>query len=227
MEKAIRFIIKLFLSVQLLTLVSCGENSALTEKYYYVKEENKAWLVNDSLAKLYEMIDNNGITYNFSGACARQEFSEGSAGFLFVTTQKSFRERYYLSSSSNYGTSFSMYLYATTWDGYDDEVHLTIDNVNIDCGLASKKIYSFNCRQSNVKWTQSDENDKNSVFVKAEIFDSINVRNHIYKGVLYCRLKDNINVLDDKDITEVYYAKGVGLIKYVLKSGIVVERKPI
>ncbi len=226
MEKTIRFSIKLLLPVIFIMLVSCGDDFALSKKYYYVTEKNKAWLVNDSLTKPYEMVDNNGITYNFSGASARQEFSEGTSGFLFVTTQKSFRESYYLSSSSNYGTSFSMYLYAPYWDGSDDVIHLTMDNITIHCDLTSYTIDYFGCSQNNVKWTDTDENNQNSVFVKAEFLDSINVRNRVYNGLLHCKLKDNINVLADKDITEIYYAKGVGLIKYVLKSGIVVERKP-
>ena len=225
MEKAIRFTIKLFLTVQLLTMVSCGDDSALTEKYYYVKQKNKEWLVNDSLAKPYEMIDSNGITYSFSETYTQHGYSEGASGFLFVTTRKSFRENYHLSSTSNYGTSFSMYLYASYWDGSDDVIHLYIDNITIHCDLTTTGIDYFGCRQNNVKWTQTDENDKNSVFVKAEFLESINVKDCVYKGVLHCKLKDNINVLDDKDITEIYYAKGVGLIKYILKSSIVVERK--
>lgn len=226
MEKAIRFTIKLFLSVQLLTIQSCGDKFALTEKYYFIKEKNKEWLVTDSLAKPYEMIDSNGITYSFIETKTQQGYSEGASGFLFVTTQKSYRENYHLSSTSNYGTSFSMYLYASFWNGSDDVIHLYLDNISFHCDLTTAGIYYFGCKQNNIKWTQTDENDKNSVFIKAEFLDSINLRSHVYNGILHCKIKDNINVLEDIDIIEIYYAKGIGLIKYIYKSGIVVERKP-
>lgn len=226
MKKAIRFTIKLFLAVQLLTIESCGDEFALTEKYYFVKEKNKEWLVTDSLAKPYEMIDSYGITYSFSETNTQQCYSEGASGFLFVTTKKSYVEYYQLSSTSNYGTSFSMNLYASLWNGSDDVIHLYFDNITLHCDLTTAEIYYFGCKQNNAKWTQTDENDKNSVFVKAEFLDSINLRSHVYNGILHCKIKDNINVLDDTDIIEIYYAKRIGLIKYIYKSGIVVERKP-
>lgn len=226
MKKFVRFSIKLFLSVQLLMMVSCGDDFALTEKYYYVAEKNKEWLVKDSLTEPYEMVDNNGNAYNFTEVSVQKDFSEGTSGILFLTTKKSFRENYYLSSATKCGASFSMYLYASYGDGCDDVMYLSMDNVTIHFDLTSYVIDYFGCRLNNVKWTQTDENSRNSVFVKAEFLDSINVRNHVYKGVLWCRLRDNINVLDDTDIKDVFYAQGIGLIKYILKSDIVVERKP-
>jgi len=225
MEKAIQFTTKLFLSLIMITFVSCGDDFALTKKYYYVNEKSKEWLINDSLATMFEMVDNNAITYVFKGDKTKQSLNEGASGFLFVTTKKSFQENYYYSSISNYGTSFSMYLYASYLDDSEDVLHLYVDNITVHINLKTAKIDYFGCRQNNVKWTQTDENDKNSVFVRAEFVDSINVRDYSYKGVLHCCIKDNVNALDPNDMTEIYYAKGVGLIKYTLKSNIIVERK--
>ena len=78
MAKTMRYILRLLWLVPLLGLVACGDDFALSTKYYYVKPENKAWLVNDSLVGVpYAMVDNNGITYNFTGVRTSHDFSEG------------------------------------------------------------------------------------------------------------------------------------------------------
>jgi hypothetical protein len=221
MEKAIQFTIKVLLTVQLLAFFSCGDDIVVLKKHYFVKPENKAWLVNDTLPKSFDMVDNNGITHSFSGGSTKQEFSEGGSGILFFTTKKTYTEYFDYGARSNYGTSFSMSLYAST---IGDDITLRVDDISIHCNLTTNEIVSFDCGRSNVKWTQSNEKDMTSLFVKANLLSALTVRNKEYKEVLYCRLTDNINVLDKKDITEIYYAKGIGLIKFKIKSGIVIER---
>ncbi|MDD4848827.1 MAG: hypothetical protein PHR53_08725 [Bacteroidales bacterium] len=48
----------------------------------------------------------------------------------------------------------------------------------------------------------------------------LTVQNHKYSDMLYFHLTDPIHV-----ITDFYYTKGVGRIKYTLKSGIIFERQ--
>lgn len=225
MAKTMRYILRLLWLVPLLGLVACGDDFALSTKYYYVKPESKAWLVNDSLVDVpYAMVDNNGITYNFTGMNSSHGFSEGLSGFLFVPTRKSYRENYYSSSVSNYGTSFSMYLYASHTYDHDDEIHFYLTRIYIDCTLESQEVTYFGCDENNVEWTQTDENTTTKVFVNVDKLDSLTVRNHTYTDVLHFYLKDPIGVIKPNQCTDLYYAKGIGLIKYTLKSGIVFER---
>ena len=155
MAKTMRYILRLLWLVPLLGLVACGDDFALSTKYYYVKPENKAWLVNDSLIGVpYAMVDNNGITYNFTGISTSHDFSEGMSGFFFIPTRKSYRENYHSTSVSNYGTSFSMYLYASYTNKNDDDIHLYLTGISIHCELASREVTYFGCDENNVKWTK-------------------------------------------------------------------------
>ena len=225
MEKTMRYILKLLWLVPLIAFVACGDDFALSTKYYYVRPENKAWLVTDSIVGVpYSMVDNNGITYNFTGLCTSHGFSEGTSGFLFIPTQKSYRENYYSTSISNYGTSFSMYLYAS-YSHYDtDDMHIYLTGISMHCSLASHEVTYFGCDDNNVEWTQTDESTTNKVFVNVDKLNSLTVQNQTYNEVLHFYLKDPIGVIKLNQFTDLYYAKGVGLIKYTLKSGIVFER---
>lgn len=225
MAKIMRYILRLLWLVPLLGLVACGDDFALSTKYYYVKPENKAWLVTDSLLGIpYAMVDNNGITYNFTGVRTSHDFSEALSGFLFIPTQKSYRENYYSTSVSNYGTSFSMYLYASYTNNNDDDMHMYLTGISMHCSLASREVTYFGCDENNVEWTQTDENTTTKVFVKVDKLNSLTVQNQTYNEVLHFYLKDPIGVIKRNQCTDLYYAKGIGLIKYTLKSGIVFER---
>lgn len=225
MAKTIQYIRRLLWLAPLLGLVACGDDFALSTKYYYVKPENKAWLVNDSLIGVpYAMVDNNGITYNFTGVRTSHDFSEALSGFLFIPTQKSYRENYYSTSVSNYGTSFSMYLYASYTNTNDDDMHMYLTGISMHCSLTSREVTYFGCDENNVEWTQSDENTTTKVFVKVDKLNSLTVQNQTYNEVLHFYLKDPIGVIKPNQCTDLYYAKGIGLIKYTLKSGIVFER---
>ena len=225
MAKTMRYILRLLWLVPLLGLVACGDDFALSTKYYYVKPENKAWLVTDSLLGIpYAMVDNNGITYNFTGVRTSHDFSEALSGFLFIPTQKSYRENYYSTSVSNDGTAFSMYLYASYTNNNDDDMHMYLTGISMNCSLASREVTYFGCDENNVEWTQTDENTTTKVFVKVDKLNSLTVQNQTYNEVLHCYLKDPIGVIKPNQCTDLYYAKGIGLIKYKLKSNIVFER---
>ena len=92
------------------------------------------------------------------------------------------------------------------------------------CSLASHEVTYFGCDDNNVEWTQTDESTTNKVFVNVDKLNSLTVQNQTYNEVLHFYLKDPIGVIKLNQFTDLYYAKGVGLIKYTLKSGIVFER---
>ena len=90
MERAIQFTIKFLLTVQLLAYFSCGDEAVIFKKHISVKEANKGWLVNDTLSKSFDMVDNNNITHSFRGETTTKVYSESESGILFITTQKSY-----------------------------------------------------------------------------------------------------------------------------------------
>ena len=134
MAKTRRWKIEIILALILLSFSSCGDDFALSEKYYYIENENKEWLIADSLVgEPFDMVDANGITFNFTGYTVKNDFSIGTSGLIFLPmpTKKSYRENYYLTNNSNYGLSFSMYLYASYGDEFGDEI---IKNMGILSG---------------------------------------------------------------------------------------------
>jgi len=225
MEKVIRFTIKALLSVYVLLLTSCFDDFALIEKRNYIDETNKAWMVHDSLLKPFHMIDNFGIANSFSKPYVSESFEQGSSGISYITIQKTFTEHYYMSTSSNYGTSFSSSITADRLNYHGDAFSVNFGDINVSCSLKDFQVFTFNYYRNNVEWTQADENDKTKIYVKVAYVDTITIRNQAYKGVLRLSIKDNPNVLNDNDVTEIYYGKRVGLLKYQLKNGISIERQ--
>ncbi|HPW90539.1 MAG TPA: hypothetical protein PLJ40_03920 [Paludibacteraceae bacterium] len=225
MANITQYILKWLWLVPALSLVACVDNVALSTKYYYVKPESKAWLVHDSLIGVpYEMVDNNDITYNFTGVHTSHGFSEGMSGFLFVNTKKSYCENYHSTSISNYGTSFSTYLYASYISDKDDEIHFYLTDISVHCTLFSHEITYFGCDNNHAEWTQTEKNSTTKVIVNAKKLDTLTVRHRTYREVLHVSLNDPIGAIKPNQCTDIYYAKGVGLISYKIKSGIVFER---
>lgn len=224
MVKTTLYIIKSFLIVLMLT--SCIDNSPIRTKYSYIKAESKEWLLNDSmLVNECTMIDNFGIKNNFGAVSQSTGFDEGESGFAFVRVEKSYTERIEQSSYSLYRVKFSYGIRAGSEENLGDMFHFGIDDTRFIYTLKSNEINSFYCNVNNLKWRQTDQSLANLVCIKSEILDSFSVNNTIYKDVIHFKVTDNSGLVPTSTATEVYYAKGVGFVKYTLKSGVFFERE--
>lgn len=206
--------------ILLLLVVSCGENSALKEDYYYVDKSNKDWLINDTLGDNFIMIDENGISQSFSMNDFQYSFNPSSTTILGVTTRTSYREEDYQSFSSNFGQLFSILLSAS-YAPFGDELYIKLGNTSFAYDFAFNTISRIEC-DNNYKsktitdtgYTDSNQRIKSTV----EFFDNYVVNNYNYQNVLHFSLKDFILEWNDFTVTDIYIAKKVGLIKYVLSN---------
>ena len=227
MAKVIRSAINIALIALSMSLSSCGDEFALSEKYYYIKDSSKEWLVADSLVgKPFDMIDKNGISTNYSGFSQNKEFSTGTSGLIFLPmpTKKSYRENYYLATNSNYNHSFSMYLYASYGSGLGDELHFNFQDLYFHYNIESNKLTYLWSYQGAFDFNEESLQVKNP-YASVEIKNNFIIRDRQYSEVLCFQIKDELNMRNNNDILAIYYAKGWGLVKYTYKNGLVVERK--
>lgn len=216
----------LSLVLAILLLTSCGDDFAFSTKYNYLEEDTKEWNIADSIVnKHFEMIDNKGITYSFDNLSTKTDFSTGRSGFLFIPVSKSLTENIYITCQSNYGLSFSLYLYAG-FDSFGDFINMNFGDTNFSYDFKIKKLSSVGVKNAYIsKIITEDGLEGENILSEVEIIDNYMLSGKKYAKVLHFCLKDFENIIDPLCITEIYYAKQIGLIKYVYNSGISVSRK--
>ncbi len=214
------------LLIPILFFTSCGEDFAFTTKYNYLEEETKTWSIPDSLNKTsFEMADNNGISSTFNDLTTQISFSTGRSGFLFVPVSKSQTENIYISCQSNYGLAFSMYLYAS-FDNFGDYINMNLGDTNFSYDLKYKELSSVGIKNAYISKIVTDEGlQGEKIFSKVEIIDNYSIGDKKYAQVLHFSLNDFESKIDVFTITDIYYAKQIGLIKYTYPNGVSVVRK--
>ena len=205
---------------------SCGEDFALTTKYNYLEDETKTWNIPDSLNNTsFEMVDNNGISLIFNDLYTITSFSTGRSGFLFVPVSKSQTENIYISSQSNYGLNFSIYLYAS-FDDFGDYLNMNLGDTNFSYDFKYKELSSVGIKDAYISRIVTDEGlEGEKIFSKVEIVENYSIGDKKYAQVLHFKLNDFENKINIFTITDIYYAKQVGLVQYNYANGVFVYRK--
>ncbi len=214
------------LLIPILFFTSCGEDFAFTTKYNYLEEETKAWSIPDSLNKTsFEMVDNKGISSTFNELTTQISFSTGQSGFLFIPVRKSQTENIYISCNSNYGLNFSMYLYAG-FDVFGDYLNMNLGETNFSYDFKYKELSSVGIKNAYISRIVTDEGlEGEKIFSKVEIIDNYTIGDKKYAQVLHFRLNDFETKIDIFTITDIYYAKQIGLIKYSYPNRVTMVRK--
>jgi hypothetical protein len=226
MEKHLQPLIKLVLLAIAMLFSACGDEYALSEKYYYLSESSKEWLLNDDQTRnTFTMIDDNGISHNYAPYTQKRDYDIGTSGLVFLPmpTRKSYRERYYISTSSNFNHRFSMYLNASAIADWGDDMHFSFQDISLQFNINKAEINYISTQQ--VSYYNPSDIENIRKYAKAEFVDNIEINGVIYKDVLKFEITDMKNKRSKYDIIAFYYAKGYGLIKYVYNSGLNVVRK--
>jgi hypothetical protein len=223
-----KFINKIFiLIVFALNIVSCGENSALKEEKLYFAEENKDWIVNDTIGENFIMVDNHGISQSFSMNGNTHYFNKSWSSILGINTKMTHTEYHFQEFISSYGMYFSLSLTAG-FPPFGDEIYVNLGNISFAYDLKNKTISRIDSNFGNKSKLMTDqgyeENEK--IYSTAEIMDSISIYGKTYQEVLHFEFKDFRNKWNDFTPVEIFVAKKYGLVKYILNNGISAERKP-
>ncbi len=216
----------LLLLFALFLLVSCGEDSPLAcEETYYVSNDNKVWLTNDSIGDSFVMTDQNGISQSFTMQSNYTDFDKSWGGYFFITTHRSYREQYYQDYGSTYDTGFSLSLSAL-WDSYGDEISVQVGRTYFTYNFNYQKMSRLGCGDSYMSMTMTDQGyeEENETYSTLSLLDSLRVGNILYREVLHFTCLDLAEEWEDYTVKEIYLAKHYGLIKYALQNGLVYSR---
>ena len=95
--------------------------------------------------------------------------------------------------------------------------------------------FSYDLKLKNFKFIETSEKtihrtitseglQGDSIASTIEIIDSLIINKRTYKNVMHFNLKEAVNP-NLIEVTEIYYAKSIGLVKFAFNNGVEVERK--
>jgi hypothetical protein len=216
----------LILIAALFSLMACGENHALKEETFRFDKANEGWIVEDSTMYRFIMQDDNGISYGFSLRDSSYYFGKSWSSILGVTTNISYKEYHYQNFYSSYGKSFHLSLTAG-FPPYGDDIYVGLDDINFCYDFeydTISRLDVFSKHKSMSMTDQGYEQQDGKIFSTVTFLNDVIIGDVTYDSVLHFELKDFTEELYHHSVREIFIAKGVGLVKYVLNSGLVVVR---
>lgn len=211
----------------LILLVSCDEEHSLKEETCYFKQENKDWVLKDSVNIPFVMVDDHGISQSFSMSYSTCYFNKSWSSFLGITTHMTHTEYCYTACSSTFGTNFSLSLTAGSPPYHGDMVFIMIGDLGFAYDLDIQTIVRldspFGYKSKTVTETGYELNE--DFLSTVEYLDSLTVSGIIYRNVLHFTFKDFKDQWMKYTLADVFVAKGYGLVKYVTLSGLSTVRK--
>lgn len=219
---------KLLIGLLLILLCSCGEDQALTKKWYYLSDELRVWAVDDSSFVKMTMLDRNNITREFVVRNNENDFSWGSASFAGIKYEVSHTEYYYQNMVSNYGDNYSFYLNASfDKEEFGESMRFYFNDLNFEYEFLLEEITRLEVNSFyeslpvSSAGIETDKRFKSS----CEIIETLKVRDSTYAKVFHFQLNDFQEHWTELTVTDIYYAQKVGLISYKLNNGLIVGRE--
>ncbi len=210
----------------MLLLVSCGEEHAIKEETLYFKDENRDWVLKDSVHLPFIMVDDNGISQSFSLINSTCYFNKSWSSTLGITTHMTHTEYCYTACGSTYGTGFSLSLTAGLSPNHGDQVFILMGDIGFAYDLEIKTIVRidspFGYKSKII--TEAGYEETESFGSTVEMLDSLIVEGIKYENVLHFTFRDFQDQWKKHTLAEIFVAKGVGLIKYVTHAGLANER---
>lgn len=213
--------------VVVISLFSCGEDSALKEETIYFQDENKGWITSDSLGFNFIIVDNNGISQSFTMNRDNYEFSKSWGSFLGVNTDMTNAEYHYQAYTSNYGITYSISLTAG-FEPFGDDLFVELDGIGFAYDFkfnTISRLYTDFGIKSKLMTDKGYELQGEDIFSKVRFIDTYSTNLDTFENVLHFQLNDFTGNWDDFTVTNIYVAKNIGLIRYELNEGIIYERK--
>ncbi len=196
---------KLFLAVALLLMAM---TSCVKTEYHYIDESYKTWFVDRDKAD-FTVTDENGISQDFHFDATLTSMLEGSASFLFVTTDKDLCEHEYQIGRTTYYQGDACSLGITNY--YSTSTYFSLCFYDVRFNFDMYDNGEFSCQQC------SDEKFIERYYrCSMELLDSHEVNGVTYHDVIHLWVTD-FDALTRPDFpTELYYAKHYGPVEYKL-----------
>jgi len=210
-------------------LLSCGGEGEhpLKEEYFYLEETNKDWLAPDSIGEVFIMKDLNEISSSFLMTGNNESMGKSWSTVLGINTRTSYTEECFQSFKSGYGMVLGISMRANS-PPHGDNITISLEQVGFSYDFDFETIYTLDTPFGYKNLLMTDKgyevHDDGEIMSTVEILDSLLTSYGTYQEVLHFAFKDFTNYWTDFTVTEIYLAKEVGLVKYVLASGISGER---
>jgi hypothetical protein len=209
-------------------LFSCGDETAINEEHYYVDSEHKMWLSPDTLNTNFVMIDNNEISLSYCLLHTRSDMSKSESKNFGINIKFTYREEISQFYQSTYFQGFSTLISA----GIDEEnnigdvITLGLGNTAFSYDFKYKQLTYIHCGNNTISTTYTSEGLKpdKEFYSTIEFIDTMTLQNILYKDIMYFNLNDFNDSIVDLDITDIYIAKNIGLIRYTFKNGLDYQR---
>ncbi|HOO83271.1 MAG TPA: hypothetical protein PLS94_01795 [Prolixibacteraceae bacterium] len=226
------FATKINSSILLIFLVvlfsSCAEDQALKKVNYHLSDTISQWLVSDSVFMRFEMTDNNGINREYFMHANEHDETLGSSYFMGIKTQVSFTEYYFQRFRSNYSDEFSISLYPSYNDDvYGEQIHFSLNDLSFhyDNHLNIITNIYMGSHYLNLRITSEGVEDDSLISSSLCFPGSFSINGKEYSKLFHFKLNDLKEYWDDYTITDIYYAQGVGLLRYDMNNGLIFTRK--
>ena len=209
---------------------SCGgEEKALKTETLYFNEFNAGWITRDTIDDTFVMVDNNGISQSFSMVSNTYYLNKSWSTFMGINTKMTLTEYHYQFYISSFGTNCSISLTAGL-PPYGDDIFVYLDGTgfayDFDFEIVSRLETPFGYKSLLMTDEGYKVQEDGEILSRVEILDSLQTTYARYDEVLHFTLNDFNEQWTNLTITEIYIAKGPGLVKYTLAGGIKLERNP-
>lgn len=213
----------------LLLLTSCGGEGEhpLKEEYYYLEETNKEWLAPNSIHEIFYMKDNNGISSSFFMNNNSSDLGKSWTTIMGINTRTTYTEECFQNFNSSFGLRLGISMRAHT-PPHGDNISISLGGVGFSYDFDFAMVHSLDTPFGYKSLLMTDKgyqvHDDGKILSTVEILDSLDTAYESYQDVLHFTFKDFARQWTDFTVTEIYIARGIGLVKYTLANEISAER---
>lgn len=214
---------KTFLFVVFVVTLSCGgEDGGLKEVNLKVNDESKEWLTSDSLGTNFIMRDDYGISQSFCMTGYSNGFSPSTTSYFWIKTKTTNTESYYQTYTSGFGNFFSIMITAGP-EPFGDDITITLDDYSFTYNFKYQTISRLSTPYGYKSKTYTSEGfeENEKIYSTVNYVDTITIAGNLYNGVLHFKLADITEKWESYTITDIYIAKHLGLVKYIMDNKIV------
>ncbi|MDF1574886.1 MAG: hypothetical protein P1P86_06795 [Bacteroidales bacterium] len=210
-------------------LLSCGGEGEhpLKEEYYYLEEAHKEWLAPDTIGEVFIMRDYNGISSSMSMTGNNETMGKSWSTFLGINTRTCYTEECFQSFKSGFGMLLGISMRANS-PPHGDQISISLGQVGFSYDFDFETISSLDTPFGYKNLLMTDKgyeiHEDGEIMSSVEFLDSLLTSYGTYQEVLHFIFNDFNPYWTDFTVREIYLAKEVGLVKYVLASGVSNER---
>ena len=210
-------------------LMACGGEGEhpLKTVYYYLEETNKEWLAPDSIHEVFYMKDSNGISSSFLMTGNHEDMGKSWTTIAGINTRTSYTEECFQSYKSGLGMVLGMSMRANS-PPHGDNINISLEQVGFSYDFDFEIVHSLDTPFGYKSLLMTDKgyevHNDGEVLSTVEILNSLDTEYETYHDVLHFTFKDFVDQWTDFTVTDIYMARGIGLVKYTLANGIWAER---